>query len=253
MDIRVENLSFAYPGRKIFSAVNFELAAGKLHYLAGCNGAGKSTLLKLLCGYIKPQSGRIMLDEKDLLQIPHFQRAQMLGVLHQHISCELDFTVRETIFITASGRFPRLGRINAEDLQKFHAILERFELYKLENALFRELSGGEQQRVLAAGLFLLEPAIMLLDEPTSAFDPAWRNRMITMLKDYARTHTVLAITHDMELLAQADGELLLLDNSGKLHSGSANEVLTSEMLTKVYGTPAGITTDVNGRKHITFA
>ena len=240
MSIKLKELAFAYQQRKLFSDLSGELSPGAVHFLAGPNGSGKSTLLKLMCGYLKPANGTIKFNNKLLEKYSGADRARMLGVLHQNVQCELDFTLYEMIFIIASGRFPRLKKISATDRVQVDELLERFELKNLSKSLFRELSGGERQRALIAGLLLLEPDFLLLDEPTSALDPAWRNKIFAALEEYASDHTVLVVTHDLELLGRARGTIWLLDNGGNFYSGSADKMLDRELFGKVYNTTSEI-------------
>ena len=240
MSLELKKLAFAYQQRKLFSGLSGKLTPGAVHFLAGPNGSGKSTLLKLMCGYLKPTQGTITFNGKLLEKYSGAERARMLGVLHQNIQCELDFTLYEMIFIVASGRFPRLKRISTDDIAQVDELLERFELKDLSKALFRELSGGERQRALIAGLLLLKPDFLLLDEPTSALDPAWRNKIFAALEEYAADHTVLVVTHDLELLGRAHGTIWLLDNDGNFYTGNADKMLDRELFGKVYNTASEI-------------
>ena len=252
MNMTLENISFTYGNKEVFTNVNAVLAPGRVHYLAGCNGSGKSTLLKLLAGYLVPADGTIKLNGTALAEISGSTRARQLGVMWQNPAPALDFSVQETVEITASARFPRLGFLNAEDQLAIDRALELFELEKLRDQKISTLSGGERQRTVLAGLFALQPEIMLLDEPTCALDPAARNRTAELLEKYAENHTVLVITHDPELLGRAAGTVWLLDGRGAFLSGSAESMLTSEVLSKVYSTAATVESTADGRKHIFF-
>lgn len=251
MNIALENIAFAYTGDTFLQGITAELAPGKVHFLAGPNGSGKSTLLKISAGYLTPDNGKIKLDERDLTAYSGMERARHLGVMWQSSNPALDFTVREMVEITASARFPRLQKLSSTDEEIIENALAAFGLSSLAHRRVNTLSGGERQRVMLAGMLALEPQVLLLDEPTSALDPAHRNSAFALLEEYARTHTVLVITHDLELLARAAGTVWLLDMQKNFYAGSAENMLTESVLSKVYNSSAQVVT-VNSRRRIYF-
>lgn len=252
MSLQINDLIFSYNKRDLFNGISDSLLPGTVHFLAGPNGSGKSTLLKLLCGCLPAQSGSVKLSGRDLKSLSHTARARQLGVVWQSIADDLDFTVRELVTILAGARFTRLGRLSNQDALLIEEALEKFGLGKIARQSFNTLSGGERQRTALAGAWALAPQILLLDEPTSALDPAWRNRVMDLLDDYALTHTVLMVTHDLELLGRAHGRVWLLDNAGNFIAGNAGEVLTEGILTQVYSSPARVEITPGGRRRIYF-
>ena len=252
MKITLDSLAFGYNGNLLFSDISAELSPGKLHTLAGPNGCGQSTLLKLMCSYLEPVSGRVLLDDKPIGKYSFAERSRRLGVVWQSVDPGLDFSVETMVEILASARFPRLGKLSAENKKLIHENLERFGLLDRSRQLFSTLSGGEKQLLLLAAAATLEPDVLLLDEPTSALDPAKSHLAIDFLNGYAREHTVLAITHDMTLPCEAGGQLWLLDKSGNFSSGNTGEMLTSEHLSRIYETPVSVESDSKGRKRVFF-
>ena len=252
MKLTIENISYSFGKREILKNISFELSPGNIHFLAGPNGAGKSTLLKILCGYYQPESGRVMLNERNLKHISGAERAALMGVLWQNVIPALDFSVREMTALVSTGKFSYWQDMQPSESKKIGQELQKFELYNLSEQTFNTLSGGEQQRVMLAGLSLLAPQIMLLDEPTSALDVFYRKLVMRHLREHAKNNIVLVITHDLDLLSRADGTVSLLDNSGNFYSGNASEILTTEILSKVYRTPANVICDVNGTRRIFF-
>ena len=240
MLLRAENLTFAYKNSFMVKNINLSLAPGKLHYLAGPNGAGKSTILKLLCGYLHPASGKVLLDENDIANFSNSQRAEIMGTVWQDRTLDLDFSVREMVSIIASARFPRWGTAERKNAELIACKLSEFALLDKAKQPVSTLSGGEYQRLMLAGMAVLAPEILLLDEPTAALDPAWRNKVMKFLEEYALDHTVLIVTHDLELLGRAQGVLALLDDRGNFISGNAAELLNEKVLSSVYGTAATV-------------
>ena len=252
MKITLDNISFGYNGKMLFSAISAELAPGKLHTLAGPNGCGKSTLLKIMCNYLTPLSGKVLLDGKSIEKYPFANRARHLGVVWQSVNPGLDFSVETMVEILASARFPRLGKLPASDRERIEQYLEKFGLSDKSRQLFSTLSGGEKQLLMLAAAATLAPDILLLDEPTSALDPAKCNMVTDFLLEYAKDHTVLAITHDLALPCKAAGELWLLDKAGNFYAGSTETMLNGELLSKVYNTPVSVETNKNGQKRVFF-
>ena len=240
MKITLDKLSAGYDGKRLFSDISAELQPGKPHFLAGPNGGGKSTLLKLMCNYLPPVSGTVLLDDKPIGKYSFAERARRLGVVWQSVRPGLDFSVLDMAAVIASARFPRLGKLPAGDKELIYSSLERFGLLDKAQHRFSTLSGGEAQRLLLAGMMVLAPDVMLLDEPTSALDPAWRNRVFEFLEEYACNHTVLIVTHDLELIGRAGGTLWLLDRAGNFISGRADALLNSETLSRVYACNASV-------------
>ncbi len=251
MKIALENIAFAYDKGAFLQDITAELAPGKVHFLAGPNGSGKSTLLKILAGYLAPDGGKVKLDDRDLTAYSGMERARHLGVMWQTSNPALYFSVREMVEITASARFPRLQKLSENDETVIENALAAFGLSGLAQRRVNTLSGGERQRVMLAGMLALEPQVLLLDEPTSALDPAHRNQAFALLEEYARNHTVLLITHDLELLARAAGVVWLLDMQKNFYAGNAEEILIEETLSKVYNAAAQVAKE-NTRRRIYF-
>ena len=252
MNLIAENLTFGYPGKVLGENVNFCLAPGGINYLIGCNGCGKSTLLKTLAGYLMPQTGKVLLEGVLVSKYPHRVRARHIGVLWQNINSNLDFSVREMIEIIASPRLEVSGMQLVDQKKAMEKLSAQFGLEELLGCCFGKLSGGEKQRTLLAGLLLLAPDVLLLDEPTSALDPNWRNLVVELLEEYARKHTVLTVTHDLELIARARAMVLMPGSGKEFHCGNAEEIITGELLGKVYNAPAVIERSAGGRKRIYF-
>lgn len=253
MQISTHALSFGYPGKPLFSNVNITFSPGKIHWIAGPNGSGKSTFLKLLCGYLSPTGGEIRLDDMPLKKIPDRIRACRIGVMPQIPLYALDFTVEETIRTGCLAKLPRFAPIPFDLRKRMEDGLARFGLKHLAQSPVNRLSGGERQKTALASMYALAPDILLLDEPTSALDPAARNHVMVWLEEYAKEHTVIAITHDFELLGKAQGQLLLFDPAGDLLSGAAEDILTAENLSRVYGTETTVICEAPNRRWIRFS
>ena len=251
-NIVINDLAFAYGKRELFRDISFQLQPGSVHYLAGPNGAGKSTLMKIICGALKPASGTIQINGTPLEKFNSNLRARVIGTVWQNVVLNLDFTVRELVEILASARFPRWGRLSRADEEVIIKALEMFDLKNISAQIVNTLSGGEKARVMLAGIFALEPDIMLLDEPTAPLDPAWRNRVSAYMGNYARDHVVLHISHDFELIGRCQGSVMLLGQHGEFFCGEAGKILTDDLLGKIYATTARVETTASGKRRISF-
>ena len=252
MKMRINDLTFGYGAKPLFSGITATLEPGRLYTLAGPNGCGKSTLLKLLCNYLAPQQGEVWLNGKPIAQYSHLERARKVGVVWQSAAPGLDFTVQEVVEIASSARFDRLGKLSGADKDSIYNALAHFGLQEKRQQSFATLSGGEKQQVMLAGAMALTPEVLLLDEPTSALDPANCRMVADFITQYAQKHIVLVITHDLYIPCHGGGDLWLLDKSGNFYSGSCEKMLNSELLSKVYNTPATVECSSNGRKRVFF-
>lgn len=255
MNIDVKDLAFAYNDTALFDGLDLQLAPGNILWVAGINGGGKSTLFKLLTGFLKPQRGEIQLDGKDLRTLSGDFRARHIGAAAQTPIPALDFTVYEMAALGCSVLSSRLGSMPPLVEKTLFEALEYFELNIKSSAPVNQLSGGERQRVMLAGLYALQPDIMLLDEATSALDPRHRKLAMEFLRRYSQKHTVAMVTHDFDLLAGAydSDRILFLAGNGRSFYGSPDELLTDKIISEVYQTPAVVTRSAStGRRKIEF-
>ena len=237
MNIAVENLSFAYGEREILKDINFSVSPGGLTFLLGANGSGKSTLLKLLCGLLSPRQGKILLDGRVLNNFSLAERAKHIGVMLQKNAPALDFTAEEFVLF---GRNAKLSRLAPPGENDFEAVRQSLCAVGMENFASRKantLSGGEFQRLALAASLALESEILLLDEPTSAQDPAQAAMVLEKLQLHAQNKSILIISHDLQLARYFARRVLLLEGGRIFASGTPEECLTSQNLTRLYGMP----------------
>lgn len=228
--VRLENLRCSFPGvPQAVSDVSLELQPGELFCLLGPSGCGKSTLLRLIGGYLRPDSGRISIGERDVtLDPPESRNTGMVFqnyALFPHLSA-LD-NVAFGLRVKGIGKNERNARA--------HEMLDWVGLTPTERARRpAQLSGGQQQRVALARALAFRPSLLMLDEPFANLDRLLRERLREELKQVqrrSRTTTIL-VTHDRE------EALALGDRIGVMHRGSLLQVGTAE---EVYRTPANPT------------
>ena len=203
--------------------ISFELNAGEMIFLMGPTGAGKSTVLKAVYSAIKINTGKIIVDDKDLTKIKQYQipfLRQNIGMIFQDFKLLNDRTVLENVALPL-----RIQGIPTQKIyEDVHSTLSKVGLSKLHNSYPLELSGGEQQRVCIARALVKKPKIILADEPTANLDYVNLQKIcdfiVSIRKKYSSSFIIA--THDERLCDLAD-KILYLDN-GKLSERKKNQI-----------------------------
>ena len=220
-EIRVEHVGYAYDAqRPVLSDVSFTLAPGTVTAIVGASGAGKSTLARLLLRFFDPTEGRITLGGADLRHIAASDLYRHIGFVLQEV-CLIHASVRENI---ALGR-PSASPQEIEDAARAANIHERIlGLPRGYDSVIGEdaqLSGGEQQRVSIARAMLLDPPVLVLDEPTAAADAENEVAIQDALSRFAQGRTLLVIAHRLDTVMHADQILVVEDGMLREHGRHA--------------------------------
>lgn len=226
MYIQVENITKRYKSRtkekKAFEAVSkasLDISEGETVGLLGESGSGKSTLGQILVGLVKPSSGRILWNGEPLAYPLKGERRQKIQILFQHP--EISFNPVLPLISSMREPYRLCGKDDSEasilkDIERFG--LHREHLYRTP----RELSGGELQRAALSRVLVLEPKLIVLDEPTSMLDVISQAQIIHFLMEYQKTHKTayLFITHNPALAAMVCGRIYEMhDGRLKMHEG----------------------------------
>lgn len=232
MILRSDNLVKRYKSRVVVDHVSIEVGQGEIVGLLGPNGAGKTTSFYMIVGLIKPNDGRIFLDDVEITNLPMYQRSKMgIGYLAQEASVFRKLSVEDNI--KAVLEMTKLSR--AEQNKKLEALLQEFGLERIRKSRGDLLSGGERRRTEIARALAVDPKFILLDEPFAGVDPIAVEdiqSIVSHLKD--RNIGVLITDHNVhETLSITDRAYLLFEGR-ILKAGNAEELANDEQVRKVY-------------------
>jgi lipopolysaccharide export system ATP-binding protein len=232
MILRAEHLIKRYKARTVVNNVSVEVKQGEIVGLLGPNGAGKTTTFYIVVGLIKPNEGKIFLDDKEITKMPMYQRAQNgVGYLAQEASVFRKLTVEENILAVLQ----MTNKSKADQKQKVEELLEEFSLTHVRKNIGMVLSGGERRRTEIARALAVDPSFVLLDEPFAGVDPIAVEEIQTIVGKLKKKNIGILITdHNVnETLSITDRAYLLFE--GKiLKSGSAEDLAADEQVRRVY-------------------
>lgn len=232
MKLRAENLVKSYKGREVVKGINVEVNRGEIVGLLGPNGAGKTTSFYMIVGLIKPNKGKIFLNDTEITKYPMYKRAQNgIGYLAQEASVFRKLSVEENILSVL--QLTKLSK--KEQLQRMEQLIEEFGLGHIRKNRGDLLSGGERRRTEIARALATSPSFILLDEPFAGVDPVAVEdiqRIVAQLKD--KNIGILITDHNVqETLAITDRTYLMFEGSILKH-GEPEELAADEMVRKVY-------------------
>lgn len=229
----LEGVTFRYPESPALDALSLSIAPGECVAVLGANGSGKSTLLRVLAGLAFPEQGSVRfqgqpLTEAALAQAPFgrdFRRR--VGVVFQNPDVQL---FNATVFDEVAFGPLQMEWSKAEILERVHAALQALDIERLKDRPPHRLSGGEKKRVALASVLVLDPEVLLLDEPTAALDPQNQARMVDFLVGGLGQKTVITTMHSLEVAREIADRCLVLSDGRLEASGSVDEILSNEAL-----------------------
>lgn len=235
MKLEARNISITINGASIVNNASVGIATGELVGLIGPNGAGKSTLLKAMLGLRPRDGGDVMLDGVDFLGQPSTQRARKVAFLPQERQVEWRLPSRDIVML---GRYPhrnRFGGPTADDRAAVSRALDAVDGHAVAERPVSVLSGGERTRILLARALAVEAPLLLADEPITALDPYHQLHVMEILRERARTGAgILVVIHDLALAARFMDRLVLMDGGRIAADGAPADVLTPDLLSRVY-------------------
>lgn len=232
MKLYTEEIKKSYKGRSVVKGVSVEVNQGEIVGLLGPNGAGKTTSFYMIVGLVKPDEGKVFLDEVELTNLPMYKRAQLgVGYLPQEVSVFRKLSVEDNILaILEMTDMTKLQR-----QERLEQLLDEFSLNHVRKNLGNRLSGGEKRRTEIARALATNPKFVLLDEPFAGVDPIAVEDIQSIVADLKKKNIGILITdHNVqETLSITDRAYLLFEGS-ILKSGTAEELASDEQVRRVY-------------------
>ena len=235
--LSASKVSYAYrKNETVLNSVSMRISAGEFLCLLGANGSGKTTLLRCLLGQLTPKAGHVYLDQKPLENFTRKQLATRIAYVPQQPVFALEM---RAIDVVLTGRFSHastLGFTSEEDLKIAMKSMELTETIDFANRPVCELSGGEAQRVMIARALTQQPAVMLLDEPTSHLDIKHQLTIYDLMKrlSHEQNMGIICVSHDVNLANKFADQAVLLHRGYVIGSGPIENVITKENLESCY-------------------
>ena len=243
--MQVKNLCYHYKGcPEVLKDVSFDIAPGQFLAILGNNGVGKSTLLKCFNHILKPDSGQVLLDGENLLQLPGKEVAKQVAFVSQSVP-DTQMTVHDVVML---GRRPYMKwGFTEEDHQIVHDAMHRLDVEDMRGRFLNQLSVGEKQKVMLARALAQQPKVLLLDEPTSALDIQNQYGVLKMVRSICHKDSMVAVVviHDLNLALRFCDRFLLLKD-GQVYRHGDRSILDSTALKEVYGVAAKVV-EIEGR------
>ena len=222
MALKAVGLNKSFGTKEVLKNLELTIEPGRIYGLIGRNGAGKTTLMRMVCDVLRPTSGEIRFDGRDVRLLGDEYRAR-LGYLPQDFGYYPDFSVQDYLLYIASikGLRPATAR------QRMQNLLEQVGLTQVRRQKMKKLSGGMKRRAGIAQAMLNDPKILILDEPTAGLDPKERIRFRNLISELAENRLVLLSTHivsDVEYIAD---QILLMKDGSLVHHGTSQQLLAA--------------------------
>lgn len=250
MQLKIADLNFRYSSDKpVLDGVDFVADSGRCTFLLGANGTGKTTLFSAILGLLKPNAGKIFVDDKDVSSLKPRDRAKLLGYVPQTVT----FPSSSAFDAVLLGRRPYIvWGATENDVSVTEKLFEELGMQEFAMRDVNALSGGEKQKVAIARALAQQPSVLLFDEPTSNLDVKNQAETLSFVKKLTREKNLItvAIVHDLSLaLRFADDVAFMKD--GKIFKQCAVNDVEKEDIERAFGIHADVV-DVNGKKTIFY-
>ena len=241
--LEVKDLRAGYGEKEIVHGVSFDIPRGQFVCVIGANGCGKSTLLKNLLGLVKPFGGAVHIDGMSLADMDERQRAQHFAYIPQAHTPPFPFKVSDVVIL---GRTPYLTGIATSTSERDHIIayraLQQLSIEHLADAVYTELSGGQQQLVLIARALAQQPDLLVMDEPTASLDFGNQQLVLSCVYRLSRLGmSVLMVTHDPDHALFCSDRVIMMEEGNIIGDGTPTEIITTENLRRIYSTESYVT------------
>jgi energy-coupling factor transporter ATP-binding protein EcfA2 len=226
--IEVKNLSFQYSDIPVLNNVSLTIGQGDIAAIIGQNGSGKTTLVKHFNGLLRPREGEIFVFGESIRNKSVAQLAQKIGYVFQNPDHQI---FADSVFEEVEFGLKNLHVPPEERMERVSAVLKQTDLFKYKDTHPISLSGGEKQRLVIASVLVMNPRILILDEPTTGLDLKSSRSIIELVRAlYQQNRTVVLVTHDMKLVAEMAHRILILKEGSVAAEGSPHEIFSNHDL-----------------------
>ena len=237
---------------RVLADVALEFRSAEMTAIVGPNGAGKSTLMSVLSGFRRHYDGRCRFRGREISEWKKPELAKQMAFVPQMMRLEFPFTGEQVVFM---GRTPYCNGLfeSPADREAVRRAIELTDALPFARRPFQALSGGERQRIVLAGALAQEPAVLLLDEPTTFLDLKHQIQTYSLLQRLARDGmAVVAVTHDLNLASSYADRILVLSRGRVAADGTPGEVMRAELLREVFEVDVEIRPDHGGRPWVYY-
>lgn len=241
--IEITDVTKTYGHTTVLGPVSLTIPSGGVTALVGPNGAGKSTLLTIIGRLTDASTGTVRVSGLDVTTTPSRALARVVSILRQENHFVTRLTVRELV---GFGRFPHSGgRLGPDDVRRVDEALEFLDLVELQGRYLDQLSGGQRQRAYVAMVLAQDTDCILLDEPLNNLDMKHAVGMMKQLRRAADElgKTIVIVVHDINFAAAYADRIVALSAGRVRHEGTPAELMTSDVLEDVFGTPMEVRSD----------
>lgn len=249
MQITVNGVNFSYSSTPVLKNINLDLEGNEFVSILGPNGVGKSTLIHCMNKILTPTEGVVMINGKDVKEIPLKELAKQIGYVPYSGGDAFPLTVVDTVLM---GRHPHNKWKSLDsDLDLVYETLKMLRIEHLAMRNFNELSAGQHQKVMLARGIVQEPKLLLLDEPTANLDIRHQIEVTKLLKELSVTKEMLVImiSHDLNISSKFSDKMILMHEGTIFSVGTPEEVITEDNIRTVYKVDSNVVTH-NGRPHV---
>ena len=241
--LEVRDLRAGYGDKEIVHGVSFEIPRGQFVCVIGANGCGKSTVLKNLLGLIKPFGGTVRIDGKSIDEMDERERARHFAYIPQAHTPPFPFKVSDVVIL---GRTPYLTGLATSASERDQVIayraMQQLSIEHLADAIYTELSGGQQQLVLIARALAQQPDLLVMDEPTASLDFGNQQLVLSCVHKLSRLGmSVLMVTHDPDHALFCSDRVIMMEAGLVIGDGTPREIITTENLRRIYNTESYVT------------
>ena len=241
MSLEVKDLNFSYGSRQVLFDVSFSVQNGEFLSILGPNGVGKSTLFRCILGLLPGYTGKVLMDGMDFRSFSVREAARHVAYIPQSSAPVFHYSAFDMVLMGRTGGIGSFGAPGKEDRDRCHWAMEKMAISHLETRCFHRLSGGERQLVLIARALAQDAPILMLDEPTANLDFGNQIRVLTQIRNLAKEgYTVIQTIHNPEQSYLFSDRILAVQNGRILKEGPPQEVLTGDIIKKLYGIDAEV-------------